>query len=213
MILPCQCHFASSSSSAESCNGHRCHVFDSLCSFWGGSVVLFLCFCHIWWWSSHNEVSIFVNVISESDVQAPGCSEQLMSKGFLIYYELMSEEAEPTSFVLSFRKPGEGQSIGSGVRGRGGVKEMGAKIKKLLQWSQKAEMSIVDCHRGHSIVDECRQEFGLLNKTVLHVLEQKVIFQTQYCYKTLHYWIWKTCCAVRILFFFFPSHLSHFIPN
>lgn len=52
-----------------------------------------------------------------------------MSKGFLIYYEQMSEEAEPTSFVFSFRKPGEGQSIGSGVRGRGGVKETGAKIK------------------------------------------------------------------------------------
>lgn len=52
-----------------------------------------------------------------------------MSKGFISYYDLMSEEAEPTSFVLSFRKPGEGQSIGSGVRGRGGVKETGAKIK------------------------------------------------------------------------------------
>lgn len=61
-----------------------------------------------------------------------------MSKGFLIYYELMSEEAEPTSFVLSFRKPGEGQSIGSGVRGRGGVKEMGAKIKKIAAVEPKS---------------------------------------------------------------------------
>lgn len=61
-------------------------------------------------------------------------------------------------------------------------------------------MSIIDCHQGHSIVDKCRQEFGLLNKTVLHVLEQKVIFRLSIATK-----LNKKCCAVRILFFFFPS--------